>query len=385
MKISSNSRLPGIIVLGGHVQGLGILRILGRDNIPGVVVDSTRKNLARHSKFCRSFFCVKDDDLLTFLLHSSNVKAFHNWCIFPTNDYHVRLLSYNKEKLSKYYSITVDSWDVVEKFYNKKNTYQLALSLKIPIPETWYPESKYDLIHNKISFPCIIKPAIMHDFYKKVKKKVFICSNYEELTSQYEKALTIIPKEEVIIQEIIPGPSKNQYSACFLFLNGQSYISLTACRMRQHPIDFGSATTYAEAVDIPEIRVYAERLLKVSRYNGLCEVEFKKDARDGCYKFLEVNTRTWKWHSIANKTGTPFLKAYFNYLNGLGIKSHSGFKIASFTHFATDFPIRMQLLLKGYKYWNRKVRPCEHAVWSREDLKPWVYEKLYLIHFINDR
>jgi len=42
-------------------------------------------------------------------------------------------------------------------------------------------------------------------------------------------------------------------------------------------------------------------------------------------------------------------------------------------------------LLKGYKFWNRVITPCENAVWAKDDLKPWVFEKLYVPYFILSR
>lgn len=375
----------GIIVLGGHIQGLGILRILGRENIPGIIIDNTRKNLARHSKYCKRFYCIRDEDLLDFLFELDRKSEYKNWVVFPTNDFHVKLLSLNKNNLKKNLILSTDNWEVIQKFYNKRMTYQLAANLEIPIPKTLFPASESDLAEIDINYPCIIKPAVMFDFYRKVKSKVFVCKNSDELVLQYRKALTIIPAEEIIIQEIIPGSGKNQFSACFLFLNGQTFVSLSACRMRQHPIDFGNATTYAETMEVPGIINYAETLLKEANFNGLCEVEFKRDERDGLYKFLEVNTRTWKWHSIANKSGTPFLKTYFDFLNGQSISTTIGFTKASFVHFLTDFPVRLELLIKGDKNWNRRIAPCENAVWDKDDFKPWLFEKLYLPDLILTR
>jgi predicted ATP-grasp superfamily ATP-dependent carboligase len=155
--------------------------------------------------------------------------------------------------------------------------------------------------------------------------------------------------------------------------------------MRQHPLDFGNATTYAETIDIPELKQYAERILLAADYNGLCEVEFKMDERDNQYKFLEVNTRTWKWHSIANKAETPFLKQFYLYLNGTEITPVNGFKKTSFFHLITDIPIRIKLLLAGFSYWNRVVSPVENAVYTADDLKPWIMEKLYLPYLIFSR
>ena len=193
------------------------------------------------------------------------------------------------------------------------------------------------------------------------------------------------PGARLLIQEIIEGPSTNQFSACFLFLNGRSYVHLIACRMRQHPIDFGNATTYAETVRIPELKGYAEKILQFADYNGLCEVEFKKDDRDGQYKFLEVNPRTWKWHSIANKTGTPFLNYYYRYLQGREIQPVEGYSDASFVHGLTDIPIRIRLLLRGENHWNRITDKVEYAVWAPDDMSPWLWEKIYLPYLISTR
>lgn len=376
---------PGAIVLGGHVQGLGIVRILGRENIPVLVIDNTKVNLAKHSKYCHNFFRVKEDLLFDFLNSLVQSQQYSGWVIFPTNDFHVRLLSENKQQLGKNFIVGTDSWNAISIFYNKRETYRLAKNLKIPIAKTFFPKNENDLDGLKVEFPCIIKPAVMHDFYKQIKKKVFVCRNIFELKANYDKALKLIPANEVIVQDIIKGPSKNQFSACFLFLNGKTYVHLAACRMRQHPLDFGNATTYAETVDIPLLREYGERILKAADYNGICEVEFKLDNRDNRYKFLEVNTRTWKWHTIANKAGTPFIKSYYDYLTGKDIQPSEGFSRSSFSHFLTDFPIQLQLFFKGYRYWYRKIKPIEHAVWAIDDAMPWFFEKVYLFYFIFKR
>lgn len=375
----------GVIVLGGHVQALGIIRILGKIDIPAIIIDKTKKNIARHSKYCSNSYVVEDSEILNFLLNGEKKKQYSGWLIFPTNDFHVKLLSQNKELLENDYIVTTDKWDVVKLFYNKTETYQLAKALDIPIANTYFPLTETDLIGIHPKFPCIIKPAIMHNFYSQTKKKVFVCKSREELTINYRKALSIIPADEIIVQDIIPGPSCNQFSACFLFLNGQAYVSLTACRMRQHPIDFGNATTYAETVDLPILKEYAEKILKAANYNGLCEVEFKKDERYGEYKFLEVNTRTWKWHAIAEKAETPFLESYYRFLTGEKIECIKHQINASFRHLLTDIPTQFQLFIKGYNYAFRSKRPKVRAVMDWHDLKPFVFEKLYLFSLLKNR
>ena len=375
----------GVIILGGHVQGLGILRILGRKRIPGIVIDSTYANLARKSKFCIRFWRRCNEELLDFLISLGKKGRYKNWVVFPSNDFHVRLLSENRKILEPFFILGTDEWKVVRIFYNKKNTYALAEKTGTPFAGTFYPENIDDMDSREISFPCIIKPAVMHEFYRQTGKKVLVCHDKPSLKENYGRALAVIPADEILIQDVIPGPSRNQFSACFLFLQGKTYVHLTACRMRQHPIDYGNATTYAETVDIPILKGYGERILRAANYNGLCEVEFKLDERDGQYKFLEVNTRTWKWHSIANKAQTPFLKTYYDYLTGKEIIPVEGYKSASFRHSVTDLPTQLRLLAGGFDYWKQKRKPVEDAVWAREDMMPWLWEKIYLPHMILTR
>lgn len=376
---------PGVIILGGHVQALGIVRAYGRMGLQTVIIDKTARNISRHSKYCTEYYVVNDENLFQFLIDLGKGSKYHNWIVFPSNDFHVKILSQNKKKLEEYFKITTDQWSVIKLFYNKKEAYNLAQQLEIPIANTFFPKNENDLQHIYPVYPCIIKPAVMHDFYRQVKKKVFVCNNFAELKQNYKRACTLIPADEIIVQDIVKGASRNQFSACFLFLDGKSYVSLTATRMRQHPLDFGNATTYAETVDVPLLKEYAEKILKFADYNGLCEVEFKKDQTDGMYKFLEVNTRTWKWHAIAEMAGTPFLENYFHYLTGKTIEPMNTQQKASFRHGLTDLLIQLQLMLNGYSYAFRKLRPTVNAVFDYYDMKPWIYEKIYLAYLIRNR
>ena len=383
--VKQENEVSGVIVLGGHVQALGITRAFGRLKIPVLIIDYRAGNISRHSKYCSGSCIVSDEKLLDFLRGLIRDNKYPGWVIFPTNDFHVQLLSQNKQELESHFKVTTDSWGSIRIFYNKTETYTLAKSLGIPIADTFFPESEDQLKDIHPVFPCIIKPAVMHDFYRQVKKKVFVCNDPNELAENYRKACKLIPANEIIVQNIITGPSRNQFSACFLFLNGKTYVAFTACRMRQHPLDFGNATTYAETVENPLLLEYGEKILRAANYNGLCEVEFKKDDTDGGFKFLEVNTRTWKWHSIAEKAGTPFLENYYRFLMGEKIEVVNGFRKAAFRHALTDIPMQIKLMLKGYGYAFRKKRPVVDAVWSWHDMKPYFWEKLYILSFLRHR
>ncbi len=376
--------LPGVIVIGGHVQGLGIARIYGKNNIPVILLDNTRINLTRHSKYCQEFIKYENNKLLELLLSFSEIRKYKNWLLMPTNDRDVEILSKNKRELSKYFKVSSESFDILQFFFNKRLTYRLVEDLKISIPKTWMPDSWKEIEEMDIRFPCIIKPAIMHTFYTKTKKKVFVCNNSIQLKDNYKKALALIPKEEVIIQDIIPGNSEHQYSVCFMFDGRKPLVTLSVRRARQHPPDFGNATTYAETVEISEIIENAKKILKKVDYKGVCEVEFKFDTRDDKFKFLEVNPRTWKWHSITEKSNSPILMSLYHFTYNLNPLINNSYNKATFRHLITDFPTILKMKLDNIKY-SKTKNNTKYAVWSMDDILPGIFEIIYLPFLIITR
>lgn len=366
----------GIIIIGGHVQGLGIARIYGEQGIPCVVMDDTRINIARHSKFVKKYYYFQKFNLLSRLIRLARTGKYNNWLIMPTNDYHIMVISKNKEELEKYFKVSSDTWDIIDKFYNKRITYRLTEKIGVDYPRTWMPDSEEELKDIDCNYPCIIKPAVMHNLYSVIKKKVLVCNSFEELVENYRAVLKIIPPEEVLVQDIIPGSNENQFSACFAFYNGEPSVSLVARRKRQHPLDFGNATTFAETLENDELLQNSIKLLKEANYSGVCEVEYKMDDRDGKFKFLEVNPRTWKWHIIAKKSKSPFLMSMFNKIYNREPIIKNDWTQAYFKHVLTDVWIQYQLIKRGqYKF--RRYKNIQYAVWDNSDPLPQIMELVY--------
>lgn len=368
----------GVIVLGGHVQGLNIIRIYGKNNIPSILLDNSSFNLGKHSKYCNKFYKYKDDnDMLNMLLEFEKKGKYRGWLILPTNDLQVKIVSQNRELLNRYFRVSSDRWSVVEKCYNKIETYKVATSISVPMPFSFFPTNRDELLSkDDIKYPCIIKPAVMHTFYNKFKKKVFVCRDKEELLKNYDIAVEVIPKEEIMVQDIVPGNSTNEYSAYFFYTEGRVFNYMLVRRKRQHPADFGNSATFIESVNIEELKIYGEKLLKKIDYSGVCEVEFKYDRRDSIYKVLEINPRTWKSHAISEKAEVPFLMSlYEKMVNDKNIITTT-YKESYFRHILVD--TLMILVNKEYRdtrFYDKEK--TQYAVWDRKDILPAIYELIY--------
>ncbi|MCD6117674.1 ATP-grasp domain-containing protein [bacterium] len=376
---------PGAIVIGGHFQGLGAVRALARQGIDVVVIDKEHC-ISRFSRYCSRFY--KSPDVLDhkkiykFLESLSNIKGMKGRVIFPTDDETVHFLSTYHTRLSDKYRLITPDWTIVKNVYNKKLSYKLASKLDIPIPASFFPGNFEELGNHNLRYPVIIKPAVMRPFFKVTGKKVFKAVNESELRKAYKLAATIIDPEEIIIQEQIPEPGKNLYSYCPVMDRGRVLASITAQRLRQHPMDFGRATTFAETKIVKELEPYAVRFLKAIDYSGLAEVEFIYDIRDNAYKFLEVNPRIWGWHSIASGAGVNL--PYLAYKQALGryVRAHQFKTGIKWFRVITDVPVGAVEIIKGNmtvkdfinSYRGRK----EFAVFSWNDPIPFFGELLLL-------
>jgi predicted ATP-grasp superfamily ATP-dependent carboligase len=207
----------------------------------------------------------------------------------------------------------------------------------------------------------------------------------------FRKAIRQIAPEEILIQEIIPGDGQQQYSYCAFFRDGEAHSSLVAKRIRQHPREFGRAATYVETIDSSEAPVVEElslRFLKDIDYYGLVEVEFKRDHRDGRFKLLDVNARTWGFHSIGGPAGVDFPYLLYADQTGEQVERGKGKAGVGWLRLVTDLPTVAADLFTGHTDLGAYVkslslyRTCVESVFCLEDVAPSIAELVLLPYLV---
>lgn len=371
-----------VFILGNHIQALGLARQVKSYGLETVLFTDSIYSISRFSNAVKESYIFKNDrDLLSILIENSSDKK--TTLLFPTNDVMVAFITNNHDELAGIFYLGIPAPDVVSIFANKRNTYRFASENEIPIPISYFPDSldELDLLSEKLHYPVIIKPAIMHSFHKTFGKKAYRCNNQQELIEKTNQIAAHFPIKEIIIQEFLEGGAKSLYSYGTFAVDGMSIASIMVNRIRQNPMDFGNSTTYAITCNIPMIQEQAERILGLTNYFGLAEVEFMYDAKTNQYKFLEINTRAWKWHSISDGIGFSFIGKMISYYNQNDTSEIKNFdKCCGWIERLTDTVVVFKELLKGnnllkemlQSYKKKKV----YAVWSSNDIKPFV---MYLL------
>jgi predicted ATP-grasp superfamily ATP-dependent carboligase len=159
--------------------------------------------------------------------------------------------------------------------------------------------------------------------------------------------------------------------------------------MRQHPREFGRAATYVESVELPEVEELSERFLKAIGYYGLVEIEFKQDPRDGQFKMLDVNARTWGFHSIGAAAGVDFPYLLFADQISEAVGSCKGRTGIGWLRLIADLPTATTYLFGGHMdlgtYFRSLKRTRVESVFSREDPWPSFAELLLLPYLVTKK
>jgi predicted ATP-grasp superfamily ATP-dependent carboligase len=379
----------GALVVGGDHPGLAVARSLGRRGYPVVVLEDSYC-ISSFSKFVQRVIRVENllDPRKTVdaVLEVGRRLNLQGWVLIPTRDETVAAFSQYRSELSALFTTTTGEWESIRWAWDKKLTYELAESLGIPCPKTFNPRSVDELASLSAHLPLAVKPAVKERFFYATGAKAWRAETPSRLQALYERASKHIRAEEILLQEIIPGDCGEQYSYCAFVKGGKPHSTLTAKRSRQRPREFGRAASYVETVELPEIERLAERFLKQIQYDGLVEIEFKRDPRDGQYKLLDVNARAWGFHGIGAAAGVDF--AYQMFADRLGmpterVRAGAG---VGWIRVLTDLPTAFSDLLHGSltlpAYWQSLRQARTEAVFAADDPLPSVGELLLLPYLI---
>lgn len=371
----SEVRIREVILLGNHIQALGLSRMASEVGRRVVLYNDYGASVTRFSNTCREFVRFRDKPhLLELLLARPGERSA---LLLATNDNLVGFMAKHYEVLSKKYVLSIPEPESVQVCFNKRDTYRKAMDLGIPIPETHFPDTRKEVeaLAKELRYPVILKPAIMYKFHGATGKKVFFCADAAALRRNYDRILTIIPPEEVIVQQFLTGGAKQLYSFGSFFADGEAYGSFVANRIRQKPMDFGISTCFARTVILPEMEVMAITFLRAIDYFGLSEVEFMYDEETGQYRLIEINPRAWKWHSITNKLGMNLLGMMLDRLEGKPVeKKRNATPDVAWVERLTDTYVVLNEIRKGrmsYSDYRRSMQlPKQSAAWSWNDPLP---------------
>ena len=368
---------PGALLMGADYRALGVARSLGRRRIPVWMIRQGGHLVAAASRYVRrrvSWQEGEDAEKIDFLVDLSIKNGLKDWALIPTDDYTVVLASLYRDVLSKHYRVTVPRWEKLRWACDKRLLHELAETLGVHRPWTKCITADQEVRDLDCPFPVILKPAIRHKPTSLAIPKAWRADNREALLARFKEASGLIPAENLIIQEVIPGGGEAQFSYAALCKDGFPLASVVAQRLRQYPKDFGQFSTFVETISEPRVAESAERLLAATRFTGLVEVEFKKDPRNGQFKVLDINPRVWGWHTLCVRAGVDFSYLLWLLARGEPVPRLRGRAGERWIHTSADLRVAIGEIWSGsfsLASYLRSVRGAvESAIFSWDDPIP---------------
>ncbi|HEU4424937.1 MAG TPA: ATP-grasp domain-containing protein [Pilimelia sp.] len=371
---------PGALVIGGDYRALGVVRSLGRRGIRVWVVRSAGDHgLAGMSRFSRRRLIWPDDgdeSRLAFLLDLCDRERLDGWTLFPTADATAAFVARRHAELAARFRLTTPAWDSFVWAYDKRLTYELAVSLDVPHPRVFTPRDRAEVAGYTGGFPVVLKPATKPRL-NLPRAKAWLVRDAAELPARYDEVAPLAEPGALMLQELIPGAG-GQLSFAALCQAGEPLVTTVAERVRQYPVDFGRSSSYVETIDDAEVDQLARRVLRRLRFDGLVEIEFKRDPRDGLRKLLDINVRVWGWHTIGSEIGLDFTYLAWRLANGQPVSPVRVPPGLRWLRLTTDLPAayeeirRGQLSLRGYLH--TLLSRHERPVAALDDPLPGVLE-----------
>lgn len=306
MRNATGEQLP-VIVIGRGFTALGVLRCLHLAGIDAHVACppgdyATRSRWYRPTPGPRAWrgeLGAAAEEILAGMPVSEAV-------LIPAADDVALWVAELPASLRGRFHVSTSSRQTLDILQDKSRFGAWLAANSIPHPRTYSVESAADI--DAIPFnemdKVFMKPVDSQRFSTTLGIKALWARDRREFEANWrqlrERGL------RVLAQEYVPGGFDDHY-----FIDGfrdrdGSYPGLFARRRRRiYPPDFGNSS-YCESIPFDVVEsawASLSRMLSALQYRGIFSAEFKRDARDGQFKILEVNTRAWWYVEFAARCG----------------------------------------------------------------------------------
>jgi predicted ATP-grasp superfamily ATP-dependent carboligase len=303
------------LVLGLNPNALGLVKSLADEGIPVYAVDFKPKDwrdthvwMSSRTRRCKRILVAPEagEEGIVDAMVELGSQFDERLPVLPSGDVFLYMLEDHRDRLEPHYVFHVPDADTLDLLMMKGRFHSFCMEHGIDAPATITdvtPELVAE-IGDDLNFPCLMKPEFRSDNWGKVfpTEKALEAEDLASLKASVEKAMET--GENLMIQEIIPGPDSNLYFSHAYYYDDQVLAGMwTGRKLRQAPPRFGTSTL-VETVDVPEVAEMTTRIVEILGLTGYVSVEFKLDERNQTYQILEVTpARSWYPHYLGTSVG----------------------------------------------------------------------------------
>ncbi len=370
----------GAVVVGGYVNGVGLVRALAARGIPTAVITTHSYDLAHHSRCVAGHDAAPDlgenpEQLLEVL--ARHRAEWAGWALIPANDEALTALALQHDRLSSAHPVLAPRWEVARELLDKSRSNTLARAVGVALPHDYGTADATTAERSDLRFPLLVKPDLSHRFRERFGVKLFVARDRKELGHAIARIAEAGLSGRVI--DWIPGGDEQIHVHCvYIDRRGEPSEGLTVRKIRQSPPFFGVARVAEIAEPQPGLREATIEMLRRVGFHGIAAAEFKLDPRDGTYRLLEINGRSVIFNGLLRRAGLDLgwlawsdqvqgarPAARTNEWRGVWINLHAD---VLHSMLRRDPSLSVRDFLAPY------ARPTTYAVWSARDPKPFAVQ-----------
>lgn len=321
----AQSDWPPAVIAGAFQTGVLGVRGLIRRGVQATFFDCDAAMPGFRSKYGPAQLCpdpdIEPQAWLRFMTDLAS-RFSQRPALIASSDKFVSAIAAHEDQLKHYYILS-PGIRMHAQLAEKQSQYDLAATHGMPMPRTQFVGSLEEVRAFAASamFPALIKPTHFREWQKFAPEhplcgaKVAVARDAAELLDHYQNARGVTP--QVILQEVIQGDdrAKRVYLSCY-DSKSRRIASAMFRELRCDPMQFGPASV-TEPVTDTEADAVCDNFLKSIGYQGICEIEVKRDVRDGRVKLIEANPRLSGGGDAAPYAGVDI--CWVHYLDLIGL------------------------------------------------------------------
>ncbi|CDR79921.1 carboxylate--amine ligase [Lactobacillus delbrueckii] len=239
--------------------------------------------------------------------------------LISCGDGYSELLAKHKQELEEAFIVPYIDYALLEKLISKEGFYEVCEEYGLPYPKTKvitmsaYKDDSYADV--PFPFPVALKPedpVSWLDVQFEGRKKAFVIKDLDEFKDIVGKIYTNGYKEDLILQDFIPGDDSNmRVLNAYVDKNHQVKMMCLGHPLLEDPDPIAIGNYMVIAPDYDE-KLYqtVQAFLEKINYTGMANFDIKYDVRDGQYKFFEINLRQGRSSFYVTLNGYNLAKWY---------------------------------------------------------------------------
>ncbi len=316
---------PPAVVASVYQTGLNLMRDLEQKGVCVIGIDCDPSTAGFRSKYGLSLLCPNPDKepmkWLDFMMTLS-IAIGQKPVLIAASDLYVAAIGRHANTLHEHFIFSEKGCILQATLTTKEKQYALAHEYGLPSPRSTYVKTADELYNfcREARFPVLMKPRSHREWQDLPKGhrfkglKTISSKSSEELIANYERVRRFVAP--AVLQEEIVGPDSAKY--CYLSVYAQDGHRIGSCvvqELRAYPLLYGCATLVEPVID-EEIDNLCNNFLLSLGFVGICEIELKRDERDGKPLLIEVNPRYSGTGDCARYIGIEI--GFIHYLDLIG-------------------------------------------------------------------